>query len=89
MKRWVIFAAGLLLAFSAAASDSVRFGSKVITVGDSEGTVLRVAGTPTRRIALETRYGGAAGYRLEYDEGNKTVQIVIAGGQVVSISEVY
>ncbi|MEO5811540.1 MAG: DUF2845 domain-containing protein [Rhodanobacter sp.] len=89
MKRWTVLLAGLLMSLSAMASDSVRFGSQVITVGDSEGKVMRVAGEPERRVQLETKYGGAVGYRLDYDQGRKTVQIIIASGQVVSIAEIY
>jgi hypothetical protein len=89
MKRWIVLVAGLLLAFGVAASDSVRFGSHVVTVGDSEGKVLQVAGEPDRRVALETKFGGAAGYRLDYERGRKTVQIYIEGGRVTAISEMY
>lgn len=89
MKRWTVLAVGLLMSFAAVASDSVRFGSQVLTVGDSESKVLRVAGTPERRVQLETKYGGAVGYRLDYDQGRKTVQIIIAAGQVVAIAELY
>lgn len=89
MKRWIVMAAGLLMACTAAASDSVRFGTRVITVGDSEGKVLSVAGTPERRVKLETEYGGAEGSRLDYEVGRKTVQIIVANGQVVAINEIY
>ncbi len=89
MKRIVLVVFGLLLSFAAAASDSVRFGSQVITVDDSAGKVLRVAGEPERRVQLETKYGGAVGYRLDYEQGRKTVQVIVANGQVVAISELY
>jgi len=89
MKRWTVLIAGLLMAFAVHASDSVRFGSRVITVGDSESKVLDVAGDPARRVRLENRFGAAAGYRLDYNEGRKTVQIYIQDGRVVSIAELY
>ena len=89
MKRWLFLVAGLMLAFAVQASDSVRFGSRVITVGDSESKVLQVAGEPVRRVKLETEYGGAVGYRLDYEAGRKTIQIIIANGQVVAVNELY
>lgn len=89
MKRLLLSLAGVMLAFAVQASDSVRFGSQVLTVGDSESKVLRVAGDPERRVQLETKYGGAVGYRLDYQQGRKTVQIIIAAGQVVAIAELY
>jgi hypothetical protein len=89
MKRWLFLIAGLALAFAVHASDSVRFGNSVLTVGDSEGKVLKVAGEPARRVKLETEYGGAVGYRLDYEDGRKTIQIIVANGQVVAINEMY
>lgn len=89
MKRWTVLIAGLLLAFAVQASDSVRFGSRVITVGDSESKVIEIAGEPVRRVQLENKYGAAVGYRLDYEQGRKTVQIYISQGQVTAINEVY
>lgn len=89
MKRFMMLVACLMLAFAVQASDTVRFGSQVITVGDSETKVIRVAGKPDQRVKLETKYGGAQGYRLDYEDGNKTIQIYIANGQVVAIAELY
>lgn len=89
MNRLLAIIAGLLLAFAVHASDSVRFGSRVITVGDSESKVLDVAGEPERRVQLQNRYGAATGYRLDYEVGRKTVQIYITQGRVVAIDEVY
>lgn len=89
MKRWMLVFVGLALAFSAVASDSVRFNSQVITVGESESRVLSVAGDPVRRVPLENRFGAAVGQRLDYEVGRKTVQITISRGVVISIDEIY
>jgi len=89
MKRWLFLLAGLMLAFAVQASDSVRFGSRVITVGDSESKVIEVAGEPERRVELQNKFGAAIGYRLDYEQGRKTVQIYISQGQVTAINEVY
>lgn len=89
MKRWMMLLAAMMLAFAVHAEDSVRFGSKVVTVGDSEAKVYQVAGQPTLRVRLETKYGGADGYRLDYVTGRKTVQIYIDGGRVSNIEEIF
>lgn len=89
MRRLLLALAGIMLAFAVQASDSVRFGSSVVTVGDSESTVLRAAGTPERRVKVETKYGGAAGYRLDYQVGRRTVQIYIEDGRVAAIADIY
>lgn len=89
MNRWIVFFVGLVLAGVVAASDSVRFGSQVITVGDSEGRVRRAAGEPARVVRLENRFGGAAGYRLDYENGRSTIQITIEAGRVVRIEELF
>jgi hypothetical protein len=89
MKRWIVLAAGLLLSFQALAVDTMRFGSKVVTVGDSEEKVTAIAGDPVRRIEVQNVYGAVLAYRLDYVQGNKTVQIYIAHGQVVDIKEIF
>ena len=89
MKRLGLIVASLLLAFAVHASDSVRFGSQVITVGDSEGRVMQVAGKPEQRVQLQNAFGAARGERLDYTDGRKTIQIYIQGGQVVAIVDLY
>lgn len=89
MKRWMMVLAGLLFAGVVMATDSVRFGSRVVTVGDSESKVLQVAGEPARRVTLENKYGATTGYRLDYANGRSTVQIYIRDGRVVDIEEIY
>ena len=89
MKRWTMLLAGALLAFAVHAEDSVRFGNKVVSVGDSQGKVYQVAGQPTDIVQLQTKYGGAAGYRLDYVTGRKTVQIYIRGGVGDNIEEIF
>ncbi|BFI94614.1 MAG: hypothetical protein RSP_01240 [Rhodanobacter sp.] len=89
MKRWIVLVAGLLLAFHALAMGSVRFGSKVITIGDSEEKVIAVAGKPESRTEVQNVYGAVIAYRLDYVQDNKTVQIYIANGQVADIKEIF
>ena len=89
MKRWIVMVGLLMAAGSALASSStVRFGNNLVTVGDAEGRVYQVAGKPTRSAPVETIYGGSNGYRLDYDNGPKTVQIFIINGRVARIEEV-
>lgn len=89
MKRWIVLVVGLLLAFQALAVDSMRFGSKVITVGDSEERVIAVAGKPESRTEVQNVYGAVVAYRLDYVQDNATVQIYIANGQVADIKEIF
>jgi hypothetical protein len=89
MKRWIVLVAGLLLAFQALAVDSMRFGSRVVTVGDSEEKVIAVAGKPESRTEVQNVYGAVVAYRLDYVKDNKTVQIYIANGQVADIKEIF
>lgn len=88
MKRWIVLAAGLMLAFAASADDSVRFGSRLVVLGDSMGHVLQVAGKPDARVPLQNKYGAGVGERLDYYQDNKTVQIYIQQGVVVDIEEI-
>lgn len=89
MKRLMLALVLLMVTSAVMASDSIRFGSRVITLGDTEGMVLKVAGKPDSREPIENQYGALVGYRLEYDLENKTVLITIKQGRVTDIQEVY
>lgn len=87
MKRAVVVLALSLLATTAAAADTYRFGSQVVSTGDSEGRLRQVAGKPDRETPIETRRGGLEGYRLEYYRRGKSVQFEVIGGRVTTITQ--
>lgn len=66
---------------------SERIDRKLIRPGDSDRRVIEA--DPDRRVRLETRHGGAAGYRYEFYMRNKTVQIYVSSGVVVRVCRVY
>jgi hypothetical protein len=74
---------------NAQAGDTVRIGSKVLAVGDSEGKVYQVAGKPVRRERVETVYGASNGYRFDYEQTGKTIQIYVYNGRVSHIEEIF
>lgn len=80
----LLFVAGT----AAAVQNSVAFGQRLVTTGDSSGKVRQVAGEPDGLTVLETRNGGAAGERWDYYERGKTITIWMRGGRVVAIEEV-
>lgn len=88
--RTTTLLATLLLAFSLAAqANSVRIGNRLITEGDSVGTVRQVAGAPDRVVTLENNRGAAVGERWEYYRPDgTTVLITIHGGRVTDVEEV-
>ena len=57
--------------------------------GDPEDKVIEVAGEPVRKVEVQNVYGALRGYRFDYVQGRKTVQIYIAHGQVVHIEEIF
>lgn len=69
-------------------SDTHRFGQNLVRTGDSERRVIQSAGRPDMERQLETRQGGAAGYRMDYYQRGRTVQVYISGGVVVRICTV-
>ncbi|RAP59465.1 DUF2845 domain-containing protein [Oleiagrimonas sp. MCCC 1A03011] len=89
MRRLLAFATALLFSTAVIAGSTIRFGSRLISVGDSEGMVLRIAGKPSSREPIENRFGALRGYRLEYDFDNKTVFITVIHGRVSDIQEIY
>ncbi len=84
-----IFATLLLAASLAAQANSVRVGNRLITEGDSIGTVRQVAGAPDRIVTLENALGAAVGERWEYYRSDgTTVLITIHAGRVTDVEEV-
>jgi hypothetical protein len=87
MKRAVAALLLTALAATAAAADTYRFGSQVVSTGDSEGRLRQVAGKPDRETPIETRRGGLEGYRLEYYRRGKSIQFEVINGKVSSIAQ--
>ncbi len=90
MKSLILVLA-MLMATSALAVDcgeTQRFGQKLIRVGDSERRVIEAAGRPDSERRLENRYGGAAGYRMDYYQRGQTVQVYVQGGVVTRICRI-
>jgi len=65
---------------------SERFGQKLLNVGDPERKVIELE--PDRTVQLETRFGGAAGYRFDFYKRGRTVQIYVRSGVVIRICRV-
>ena len=65
---------------------SERFGTELIRTGDSERRVLEKQ--PDRSVRLETREGGAAGFRHDFYRQGVTIQIYVRAGVVVEICRV-
>ncbi|MDT8438199.1 MAG: hypothetical protein RQ729_04220 [Wenzhouxiangellaceae bacterium] len=62
------------------------FGQKIIKAGDPERRVIEQK--PDRTVQLETRFGGAAGYRHDFYKPGRTVQIYVRAGVVTEICRV-
>jgi len=88
MKRVITAVLLAALALPAAASDTWRVNSQVVSTGDSEGRLRQVAGKPDRETPIETSRGGLRGYRLEYFQPKKTVQVEIINGLVSTITQI-
>lgn len=73
-------------AWSADCSQSGRFGSRLIMAGDSDRRVIEAG--PDRTVRLETKYGGAAGYRFDFYRRGVTVQIYVQAGRVVRVCRI-
>lgn len=70
-----------------AAADTIAFGNRVISVGDSLAKVLEAAGQPTRRVRLENAQGAAVGERWDYVQRDKVVMLTIQRGRVTAVDE--
>ncbi|TVS11227.1 MAG: DUF2845 domain-containing protein [Wenzhouxiangella sp.] len=89
MRLTIAIVLALILAAPAWAScslQSVRLPAGLIMVGDSERAVIEAG--PDRTVQLQTRQGGAAGYRHDFYRRGETVQIYIQAGRVVRVCRV-
>lgn len=87
--RYMILILTLVFSASALGSNchyrSVRVDRQMIAVGDAPRKAHEAG--PDREVQLENRYGAAAGYRLDFYERGKTVEIHVRGGEVVRICQ--
>lgn len=86
--RYLALLLVLLAGTALASQDSVAFGQRLVSTGDSVGKVIEVAGQPDRTVQLENARGAGVGERFEYYERGKTITLWIQGGRVVAIEEV-
>jgi hypothetical protein len=91
MRAATALLAMLLFATSMTAdASSVRFGNRIVTEGDSVGTVRQVAGNPDRIVTIENERGAAVGERWEYYRTDgTTVLITIKDGRVTKVDEAH
>ena len=82
----LVFLLGSALPTVAHAAQSVRFGSALIVVGDTEAKVLAVAGKPASRLSIKATRTQYQGSRLQFIEGSRTIIIDIRDGKVTRIS---
>jgi len=81
----LILLLGSALPMVANAAQSVRFGSALVMVGDTEAKVLAVAGKPASRSAIKATRTQYQGSRLQFIDGSRTVLIEIRDGKVTRI----
>jgi hypothetical protein len=67
------------------AAQSVRFGSALVMVGDTEAKVLAVAGKPVSRSSVKATRTQYQGSRLQFIEGSRTIIIEVRDGKVTRI----
>jgi len=93
--RYLILAFALALASTATTADaqssvsclsSERFGTFLVRVGDSERRVIEAK--PDRTVRLETREGGAAGFRHDFYKYGRTVQVYTSAGVVIRVCRI-
>jgi len=84
-----MFAFALFAATGASASESYAFGNRVLTVGDSAGKLIELAGSPVHKEPVENKFGAHEAERWEFRREEKTLFFTIRDGKVAQIDEVY
>jgi hypothetical protein len=85
--RTTILAIALALFALPAFADSIRFGDKLLTDGDSAAKVRQIAGEPDATEEIENEYGATQGQRWQYYRDGKTITFTIVNGKVTTITE--
>jgi hypothetical protein len=67
-------------------SQSGRVGNSLIMAGDSERKVIEAR--PDREVRLETKGGGAAGYRFDFYQRDVTLQVYTRAGRVTRVCRI-
>jgi hypothetical protein len=87
MRRYLVVLL-LSLSLAAHASNTLRIGSEVLTVGDSAVRAMQLLGKPDFKEPVQSEFGGYQGERWQYqrDDG-RIVTVTIIGGKVSSIED--
>jgi len=87
--KWITIAVAIALPMTALAdncSQSGRVGNSLIMAGDSERKVIEAK--PDREVRLETKEGGAAGYRFDFYKRDVTLQVYTSAGKVTRVCRI-
>jgi hypothetical protein len=84
-----MFAITMLAAGGGHAAESYAFGNRVLTVGDSAGKLIELAGSPVHKEPVENKFGAQEAERWEFRRDDKTLFVTIRKGKVAQIDEVY
>ena len=87
MRRYLVVLL-LSLSLAAHASNTLRIGSEVLTVGDSAVRAMQLLGKPDFKEPVESEFGGYQGERWQYqrDDG-RIVTVTIINGKVSNIED--
>jgi len=92
--RTILIASLWLLAFAAAASDTLRVGSRLLVAGDSAAQVRELLGRPTRVAHHRARHHGRgvvvvtpASESWIYRDGEREITVTLVDGEVADIEQ--
>lgn len=79
--RHLLLISLLLLSFSVFASETLRVGQQVLSVGDTATHAIDLLGTPSYKEPVQNRYGAYLGERWQYsrDDGHVVIVTIIRG----------
>jgi len=87
--RITMLAFALFASTSGHAAESYAFGNRVLTVGDSAGKLIELAGPPVHKEAVENKFGAHEAERWEFRRDDKSLFVTIRDGKATQIHEVY
>lgn len=78
----------LALSLSVCASETLRVGQQVLSVGDTAAYTLELLGTPVYKEPVQNEFGAFKGERWQFSrEDGHVVTVTIISGKVASIED--
>ena len=86
--RTLLFLVFICFSSVVGAYETYRINDRIVTVDDTVGRLIEVAGKPDKIVPLVNKFNVQLAERYEYYRNGKTISFLIKSGRIVSIDEI-